>query len=101
MIFGLEGLVGKNTKPASRISSALVSLIILFLIYQNVVPEQYNYILFVFLGWHLSNQLLASLTESHKYACHKCGKPLKIISYNFEKHTCSKKKPSKDERRKS
>ncbi len=89
MIFGLEGLVGTNTTPTSRITSAIISLIILLLIYQKIFVD-YEYILFLILAWHLVNQLIASLIESKKYACHKCGKTLKVIGHKFEPHKCKK-----------
>jgi hypothetical protein len=89
MISEFKGLIGRNTTPTARISSAVISLVILYLIYKNVFP-QFNLILFLFLGFHLINQLISSLIENQKYACCKCGKTLKIGSYNFEKHKCKK-----------
>lgn len=83
----LKGLAGRNTTPSARISSAVISLIILFIIYTNLF-SQFNLFLFLFLGFHLINQLVSSLTENQKYACPKCGKTLKVIAPKFEKHKC-------------
>lgn len=85
--FDLKGVVGKNTTPAARISSAVISLVMLYLIHQNTFPEL-NLGLFLFLSFHLISQLISGLIENQKYACHKCGKTLKVVGHKFEEHEC-------------
>ena len=85
----ITDFVGKNTTHYAKIFSAIISLIILFLIFFNYLSK-YHPFLFLLLTIHLINHLVSSLIESKKYCCHKCGKPLKIENYKFEKHLCKK-----------
>lgn len=90
MIELLKGFLGKNTDPYSRISSAVISIAILFLIFSNTL-QKFNIYLFLFLGFHLLNHLVSGLNDSKKYVCYKCGKSLLIESYSFKKHKCKNK----------
>lgn len=89
-MFKFEDLIGKTTTPASRITSAIVSIITLVLIYFKVIPNQLIIGAFLFLGFHLINHIYAGISDLKVHVCHKCGKILTPnISY---KHKCTKDK---------
>lgn len=64
---------GKKTNPASKITSSIVSLGILFLLYLNVFPE-YEIWLYLFLTLHILNHIYLAIVEIQEGPCPKCSK---------------------------
>lgn len=89
MIEYFNAIIGKNTTPYAKVASGITSLIIIGLLYFNTFPS-WTFYLFLFLGFHLIGQISSAILESRKWACHRCGKPIKIIGYKFEKHKCQR-----------
>ena len=78
-----ESLVGKNTTPASKIMSAIVSAIVLSLIYFNLLSEKW----FLFIIFHLVNHAYVAITELKIYVCHKCNKNFETKKM-LKEHKC-------------
>src|SRR3989338_8643684 len=91
MIEYFKGLVGPNTSPAAKITSAIISMTVLALIYFNFL-SQYMNLLFGFLVFHLFNHLYSAIEENRTPYCYKCGVALKKTGFKFEKHKCSSDK---------
>ena len=83
--------IGKNTTPASKITSAIVSIIVLAIIYFQLIPSKYIFYAYLFLAFHIINHLYAGILELKVHVCYKCGKKLEPI-IKYEKHICKKKK---------
>ncbi|MBR9701309.1 hypothetical protein GOV13_00115 [Candidatus Pacearchaeota archaeon] len=67
-MINLKDFLGVKTVGAARVTSAVVSLFVLYFIYQNVFPK-YEIFLYLFLAWHILNHLytgLSEITESKK-----------------------------------
>lgn len=63
--------VGANTSPTAKITSGIVSLIILGLIYllewtPNDLPKGVLNVGFIFLAFHIINQLYAAIEDTSK-----------------------------------
>jgi len=85
------GLVGINTTSYAKVTSAIISLILLFILVFDYLPT-FNLYLYSFLALHLIGHLSCSLLESHQFACPKCGEVLQICGFRFKKHKCHRRK---------
>lgn len=62
MMVNLRDFLGVKTVGATRVTSAVVSLFVLYFIYQNVFLK-YEIVLYLFLAWHIINHLYTGLSE--------------------------------------
>lgn len=64
---------GKKTNPAGKITSAIVSLGTLLLLYMNIVPK-YEIWLYLFLVLHILNYIYLAIVEIQEIPCPSCSK---------------------------
>ena len=67
---------GKKTNPAGKITSSIVSLGTLLLLYMNVLPK-HEIFLYLLLVWHLFNHIYLAIVEIQERPCPNCSKKSK------------------------
>lgn len=87
----LQDFIGKNPTPSARLSSAIISLVLLVSIIFRLMPPEYVQYALYFLLFHLVNHLYVGFSEITIYACPTCGAILKP-KLTYEKHVCKKTK---------
>jgi hypothetical protein len=76
MSFEITNVFGQNTTPAARVSSAIMSILILALIIFNIINDNFKSYAYTFIAFHLINNLLASIEDLKIPTCPQCSKQL-------------------------
>ncbi len=84
-----QKVIGKDITPEAKITSALVSLIILGFLAFGPIPKKLIIYAFGFLAFHLINNIYVGFWELKIPTCSKCGQRLKFKKI-YEKHKCKK-----------
>lgn len=85
----LKDIFGQRTTPSARITSAIVSILTLSLLFFGIIKEEWKIYAYGFLGFHLVNHLIAGFGDLKIYTCPYCGLKLEYET-KLKKHTCKK-----------
>ena len=87
----IANLFGRNTTPSARITSAIVSILTLALIFFGSIKMEWLIYAYAFLGLHLFNHLYTGVDDLKIPTCPDCGMKLEYEK-KIKKHKCKKKK---------